>query len=232
MNFFNKENMTNEERRNRAAIILLAYFIFFIFLFAMIANSKNEKKEVKEDTKKIHINKRIDNIIDSKKYDYELTINNNYYLYYTVGGNKITGKKTLNNKSYEFSILDNKYYYLIEKDNLKKVKYFDIYEGYDNVFSDINNIKELFKGLNKTTIKSNKNITTESFYIYLNDYLDIYNKIYLTNFKDDENTKIENSVEYTNDYVNINLDVTEVYKITNKLNNELIYNIKLSKIEK
>lgn len=221
----NEVELSPDQKKTRAAIILAIYAVFFIFLFIFLITSNNDNdnkksmktiNDTKEETKDITISDRINNFIKTNNYSYEYTFGNDL----TITG-KIVNKENLLNKTYNNKAIDyyinDIYYYKLENNKFKKIDSLYLYEDYENTFTNINNVIKLFKSINKTTIKQNNSRTIEKFYIELNDYYKIYNDINLTNYIDNENTKIENSVEYNDDYITITLDMSEFYNKKNEI---------------
>ncbi len=236
----NKEEkyLTPEQKKQKAITILIVYGIFFIFLFIFLINgNKNiEKNKTTNNetntTKEISVSKRVNNYL--KKDNYE-------YLYDFGTSLKIEGKldndqnlitKTYKNNKQVYYINNNYYYILNDKNKFKRVKNNYLYEDKEEVFTNINNVINLLKTVDKTTIKDKDNLKEEIFYINLEEYLKIYNSIELTNYIDTENTKIQNSITYNDDEITITLDMSEVYRVINNKKEEVLYIFKIYNVDK
>lgn len=230
-----KRELTAIEKRNRAAVILAIYAVFFIVLIIFILTSEKDEKQIndpKEEiiTERLRVSNAIDKYIKNNNYRYEYSFGDDFEIKGEVDKDKNMIKKIFNDKETTYFIND-EYYYIKDKEKYKKINSVYLYEEYEDVFTNIKNVAKLFEGVKKSDLEYDNNITKKTFNIDLEDYLDIYNSINLTKYTDKKNIEVDNSIEYTDDYIIINLDVSDLYNVTQNLNKEIIYTFKIYDVD-
>ena len=224
-----RKDMTPEERKNRAIVILVAYGIFFLVLVILMFTGKDDNN--KQNTNKLNdnlypISKRFDNFISDDNYKYEFNINN----VLTIKGEKVEyeqiGVKTYNNIETSYYI-KRRNYYLNTTGTYEKVKDLNLFETFDDTFIDTSQISKILRNSDKLDSEENADEYIQYFEISVSELLEYYNEINNTKFKDETNSYVEGSFAYDGKQIEITFNFTNLYTIINpNISAEMIYTLK------
>ena len=208
------ENWHND-RKYRAKIKLLLYALFLMFMtiYALSLNKQNlandnSKQEINDDIQSINETENYIIIPENYTYKISIVIDDNIYNYY---GQKIKNEQTItkvvNDLKTEYKLIDNNYYIKDSNLYIKTTKN----EVYDIINYNYINLETINTYLSKS-IKDN-----DRYLIYLKDII------------------LENS---TNEYIVIsinnniiNIDYTNLMKLTNNNLKKYEVNIEIENIE-
>ena len=216
MNNFIEKMREDKKYKAKAELMIYGAFMLIVFIYALIVNNKNTSTESLYNSDS-QTNENI--IVDTKKpdtinipneYNYIITINDNEKIYKYSGRkttNEMTITKETNDKTQEYLYKDNNYYELIDNVYINVSKE-EIYDLITYNYIDLNNINTY---LSKATQNGNNYI------VYLKD-------IVLNN---ESNNYI--TINMTDDIIDI--DYTELIKLTKSNIEKYLVTIKLEEIE-
>ncbi len=240
-NIFKREKkvLTDEEKRKKAIITLLAYVAFFVFvmLFSMLSKGPDNTNSN---------NKPVDTVEDISLL-YEEIKNNNFEGEINITGDsdiilvrfqrdsldkelisktyreKVSNYLRIGNNHYEINLDEGKY---SKKENIK------IYNNYDTTFLNVVNVLKLIEGIQKTDLKE-ESYNIARYKLSLIKALEVYNEINGTNYSIEADEEYIIDVNYSSDIEKIIIDMTKIHNIVkNTTYNKLTYTITFSSIGK
>ena len=153
----NKKSLMDrlKDKRERAKIELIFYFVFFIALVIFIRVGSSSSDKVIDNNENNVTNTFIEGINDNYEYSMLLTINDTIYEYYgkVLGNNSTINKLDQNITKKYYSI--NQKYYMLDNDNYILINKEEVYPYIDSLYLSIDTIKEYI-------LISNKNNNTYS----------------------------------------------------------------------
>lgn len=208
MNDFIEKWKSDKKYQAKIKLSLYVLFIFFVTIFALSGRNTSVNNIESEKTNKVDSSNKtnIIDIADEYKYEINISINDNNYKYNGIKElNQETIYKQNNETDYKYIYIDNKYYKEIS-DNYILTTESDVYDIIDINYLKLDQINEYLKISTKTDDK---------YIVYLKD-------IILNNTTDDYiSIKIENE--------EIEIDYTNIIKISDNTIDKCIVNIKIEK---
>lgn len=208
MNDFIEKWKTDKKYQAKIKLSLYVLFIFFVTIFALSGRNTSVNNIESEKTNKVDSSDEtnIIDIADEYKYEINISINDNNYKYNGIKElNQETIYKQNNETDYKYIYTDNKYYKEIS-DNYILTTESEVYDIIDINYLKLDQINEYLKISTKTDDK---------YIVYLKD-------IILNNTTDDYiSIKIENE--------EIEIDYTNIIKISDNTIDKCIVNIKIEK---
>lgn len=208
MNDFIEKWKSDKKYQAKIKLSLYVLFIFFVTIFALSGRNTSVNNIDSEKTNKVDTSDKtnIIDIADEYKYEINISINDNNYKYNGIKElNLETIYKQNNETDYKYIYIDNKYYKEIS-DNYILTTESEVYDIIDINYLKLDQINEYLKISTKTADK---------YIVYLKD-------IILNNTTDDYiSIKIENE--------EIEIDYTNIIKISDNTIDKCIVNIKIEK---
>lgn len=208
MNDFIEKWKSDKKYQAKIKLSLYVLFIFFVTIFALSGRNTSVNNIESEKTNKVDSSDKtnIIDIADEYKYEINISINDNNYKYNGIKElNQETIYKQNNEIDYKYIYIDNKYYKEIS-DNYILTTESEVYDIIDINYLKLDQINEYLKISTKTDDK---------YIVYLKD-------IILNNTTDDYiSIKIENE--------EIEIDYTNIIKISDNTIDKCIVNIKIEK---
>lgn len=208
MNDFIEKWKSDKKYQAKIKLSLYVLFIFFVTIFALSGRNTSVNNIESEKTNKVDSSNKtnIIDIADEYKYEINISINDNNYKYNGIKElNQETIYKQNNETDYKYIYIDNKYYKEIS-DNYILTTESEVYDIIDINYLKLDQINEYLKISTKTDDK---------YIVYLKD-------IILNNTTDDYiSIKIENE--------EIEIDYTNIIKISDNTIDKCIVNIKIEK---
>ncbi len=226
-NFFGKKSdeMTPDEKRNKAILTFSGYAVFFILILLLgyFGNNKNSNNDNYQST-------------DDLKVKYEEIQNNNFDSNITIIADADILLVSIRRESKDKEIITKKYrdqvnYYFRQDNAFYEVnqeftnysikKDLNIYNNYDETFLDLDNIMKVIN--NETAIYlAEEKSKIARYKVNETKVLSVYNSINNTQFMTNEDFDVIIDVHFNDHIVKIELELTNVYNIVNETDYENI----------